>query len=79
MTSPTLMDRPARKIMALPAVTMAGLAVKAKAAAFACSHFYRSFGRHLGAGSAVLMVSGLSADAETARGIRRAVPTAARP
>jgi hypothetical protein len=36
------MDEPARKIMALPAVTIAGLAVKAKAAAFACSHFYRA-------------------------------------
>jgi hypothetical protein len=34
------MDKPARRIMALPAFTIAGLAVKARAAAFACSHFY---------------------------------------
>jgi hypothetical protein len=35
------MDEPSRKIMALPAFTLAGLAVKARATAFACSHFYR--------------------------------------
>jgi hypothetical protein len=35
------MNEPSRKIMALPAFTPAGLAVKARAAAFACSHFYR--------------------------------------
>jgi hypothetical protein len=35
------MDKPARRIMALPAFTPAGLAVKARAAAFACSHFYQ--------------------------------------
>jgi hypothetical protein len=29
-------------MMALPAFTPAGLAVKARAAAFACSHFYRA-------------------------------------
>jgi hypothetical protein len=36
------MDGPARRIMALPAHSIAGLAVKARAAAFACSHFYGS-------------------------------------
>jgi hypothetical protein len=35
------MDEPSRKIMASPTFTLAGLAVKARATAFACSHFYR--------------------------------------
>jgi hypothetical protein len=35
------MDKPSRRIMALPAFTPAGLAVKARATAFACDHFYR--------------------------------------
>jgi hypothetical protein len=35
------MDTPSRRIMALSAFTPAGLAVKARAAAFACDHFYR--------------------------------------
>ncbi len=35
------MDKPSRRIMELPAFTPAGLAVKARATAFACDHFYR--------------------------------------
>jgi hypothetical protein len=35
------MDAPARRIMALPAFTPAGLAIRARAAAFACDHSYR--------------------------------------
>ena len=35
------MDVPMRRIMTLPATTLAGLAVKARVTRFACSHFYR--------------------------------------
>jgi hypothetical protein len=36
------MDKPSRRIMALPAFTPAGLDVKGRATAFACDHFYRA-------------------------------------
>jgi hypothetical protein len=36
------MDAPIRRIMALPAYTVAGLAVKARATANACGHMYNS-------------------------------------
>jgi len=34
------MDAPIRRIMALPATTLAGLAVKARVARFSCEHFW---------------------------------------
>jgi hypothetical protein len=43
-TTDDVMDKtedPSRRIMALPAYTLAGLAVKAKVAKFGCSHIYR--------------------------------------
>jgi hypothetical protein len=35
-----MMDAPIRRIMALPATTLAGLAVKARIARFSCEHFW---------------------------------------